>query len=147
MSVYLDQFARGWRHTSIYLLRDRTDEGGNQTFGFYRPDYSPRPAATNLHNLTTILADEGAIATPGTLAYTIPNEPATVHDMLLQKSDGTFELVVWGERFTGGSDTVTVNLGATVPKVLDTIPPGGVLQSTELDYTLGPVVLQGVTMP
>ena len=36
---------------------------------------------------------------------------------------------------------------ATVPKVLDTIPPGGVLQSNELDYTLGPVVLQGVTMP
>jgi glucoamylase len=34
-----------------------------------------------------------------------------------------------------------------VPKVIDTITPGGVSQSTELDYTLGPVVLQGVTMP
>jgi glucan 1,4-alpha-glucosidase len=34
-----------------------------------------------------------------------------------------------------------------VPKVIDTITPSGVAQSTELDYTLGPVVLQGVTMP
>ncbi len=34
-----------------------------------------------------------------------------------------------------------------VPKVMDTITPTGVSQSTELDYTLGPVVLQGVTMP
>ena len=34
-----------------------------------------------------------------------------------------------------------------VPKVMDTIPPSGVPQSTELDYTLGPVVLQGLTVP
>jgi glucoamylase len=32
----------------------------------------------------------------------------------------------------------------TAPKVIDTIPPSGVSQSTELDPTLGPVVLHGV---
>jgi carbohydrate-binding DOMON domain-containing protein len=36
---------------------------------------------------------------------------------------------------------------STVPKVMDTITPAGVLQSTELDYTAGPVVLQGVSIP
>ena len=36
---------------------------------------------------------------------------------------------------------------STVPKVMDTITPTGVLQSTELDYTAGPVVLQGVSIP
>ena len=35
----------------------------------------------------------------------------------------------------------------TVPKVIDTIPPSGVSQGTELDPTLGPVVLQGVPVP
>jgi carbohydrate-binding DOMON domain-containing protein len=40
----------------------------------------------------------------------------------------------------------TVDPG-TVPKAIDVLVPGGVLQSTELDYTLGPVVLQGVTIP
>ena len=36
---------------------------------------------------------------------------------------------------------------ASVPKVIDTITPLGVAQSTELDPTLGPVALQGMTIP
>lgn len=34
-----------------------------------------------------------------------------------------------------------------VPSVMDTIPPAGVSQDTELNPTLGPVVLQGVPVP
>jgi carbohydrate-binding DOMON domain-containing protein len=34
-----------------------------------------------------------------------------------------------------------------VPKAVDVITPSGVNQSTELDYTLGPVVIKGVTIP
>jgi len=116
MSMYLAQFKRGWSHTAVYLLRDRTDEAGNQTFGFFKPDYAPRKAATYLHNLTTILADRGEATRAGRLRYTLPEQPATVHDLLLQKSDGTFVLVVWGERLKG-SDGVTVRLGATYPAV------------------------------
>ena len=112
LSMYLDQFKRGWSYTSVYILRDRTDEGGNQRFGFYKPNYTPRKAALYLHNLTTILADKGTLADPGKLDYSIPDQPATVHDLLLQHSDGTFQLVVWDERIKG-EDTVTVNLGGT----------------------------------
>ncbi len=116
LSMYLDQFKRGWSHTAVYLLRDRTDEGGNQRFGFFKPDYTPRKAALYLHNLTTILADRGTIPEPATLKYAIPGQPATVHDLLLQKSHGGFELVVWGERVKG-SDRVTVNLGGAQASV------------------------------
>ncbi len=41
LSMYLDQFKRGWSHTAVYLLRDRTDEGGNQSFGFFKPRLHP----------------------------------------------------------------------------------------------------------
>ena len=116
LSMYLDQFKRGWSHTAVYLLRDRADEGGNQSFGFFKLDYSPRKAAVYLHNLTRILADQGLLARPSRLNYSIPEQPATVHEMLLQKSDGTFELVVWGERLKG-SDQVIVRLGETHPTV------------------------------
>ena len=34
-----------------------------------------------------------------------------------------------------------------VPKAVDVITPSGVAQSIELDYTLGPVVIKGVTIP
>ncbi|MCX5669787.1 MAG: glycosyl hydrolase [Planctomycetota bacterium] len=112
LSMYLDQFKRGWSYTSVYILRDRTDEGGNQRFGFYGPDYTPRQAALYLHNLTTILADKSALREPGKLDYSIPEEPATVHDMLLHNSDGTFQLIVWGERVKG-EDRLAVNLGGT----------------------------------
>ena len=60
LTMYLDQFKRGWSHTAVYLLRDRADEGGNQSFGFFKPDYAPRESAVYLHNLTTILADRGS---------------------------------------------------------------------------------------
>jgi hypothetical protein len=116
LTMYLDQFKRGWSYTAVYLLRDRTDEGGNQSFGFFKPDYTPRKAAVYLHNLTTILADQGSLAKPGQLNYSIPEQPATVHDLLLQRSDGTFELVVWNERLKG-VDEVTVHLGRTYPTV------------------------------
>ncbi|MGQ9523943.1 MAG: glycosyl hydrolase, partial [Armatimonadota bacterium] len=118
LTMYLAQFKRGWSYTCIYLLRDRTDEAGNQQFGFYRPDHTPRKAADYLHNLTTILADKGTLRTPGRLNYTIANQPETVHDLLLQKSSGAFELVVWNERFgSGASDDITLNLGARFASV------------------------------
>lgn len=112
MNSYLAQFKRGYAYTSVYLLRDRTDEDGNQAYGFYRPDYSPRKAALYLHNLTSILADKGSAAKPGRLDFTIMNQPKTVHELLLQRSDGTFQLIVWGERLRG-QDHVTLDLGVT----------------------------------
>ena len=70
----------------------------------------PALAATYIHNLTAILADKMPLAAPGSLNYSIADQPATVHDLLIQKSTGTFELVVWDEKATG-NDNVVVNLG------------------------------------
>jgi hypothetical protein len=110
LTLYLDQFKRGWAYTANYLMRDRVDESGNQKFGFFAPDYSPRKAAVCLHNLTTILDDRGSF-TPGRLDYSIGSQPETVHDLLLQKSNGALELVVWDERIDGTSDKVEATLG------------------------------------
>jgi len=150
LSVYLDQFKRGWSHTSIYLLRDRSDESGNQTYGFYQTDYTPRQAAIYLHNLTTILADDHSIPVPGTLDYTIPNQPSTVHDLLLQSHDGTFDLVVWDEHFTGGSDSINVKLTTPCSSVNIHDPTLGILpaqtltnaSSVALMLSNHPVILQ-----
>ncbi|MDB5001849.1 MAG: glycosyl hydrolase [Mucilaginibacter sp.] len=109
-NLYLSQFKRKWSYTAIYLLRDRSDESGNQTFGFYQKDYTPRKAAVYLHNLTTILTDKGSLKKPAALAYTIANQPETVHDLLLQNSNGKFQLVIWDEKATG-TDEVKVSLG------------------------------------
>lgn len=65
---------------------------------------------------TTILASAAAPSKLGKIAYSIPHQPGTVHDLLLQKRDGTFDLVVWDERVKGVNE-VTVDLGQVYPSV------------------------------
>lgn len=113
LNLYLSAFKRGWSYTFIYMLRDDPVQG---YWGLFDTGYQPKKSGTYLHNMTTVLADSGQ-GTTGKLDYSIAGEPATVHDLLLQKGDGTFELLVWDERPSGGSDDVTVNLGKVRPKV------------------------------
>jgi hypothetical protein len=106
LDLYLSAFSRGFKYTFIYMLRDDPSQG---IWGVVDVDYKPKKSGTYLHNLTTILADDAAVV-PGALDFSIAEQPATVHSLLLQKSSGIFELVVWDERHSGGSDQVTVDL-------------------------------------
>ena len=108
VNTYLAQFKRGWRYTFIYQLRD--GEGGSDNQGLFHSNSTPKLAATYIHNLTAILLDTIPVVSPGSLDYSIIDEPGTVHDLLIQKSNGTFELVIWDERVRG-NDNVKVNLG------------------------------------
>ena len=114
VNTYLAQFKRGWSYTFIYELGEGEGGGGNQ--GLFHQDWTPKLAATYIHNLTSILADDIRVATPGKLDYSIANAPSTVHDLLLQKSNGVFELVIWGEQVTG-SNNITVGFGNDPPNV------------------------------
>ena len=116
VNLYLSQFVRGYRHTAVYILRDRTDEEGVQTYGFFAPDYTPRLGARYLHNLTTILADTDRREVLDRLDYSITPKPGTVHDLLLQHSGGTFQLVIWGELLVG-SHRLTVRLDKMAKRV------------------------------
>lgn len=127
MSCYLAQYARGWSHTSIYIFRDRIDEASNQTFGFfgshwvqdkaYHYTYEPRRSAVYLHNLTHILDDDTPMAATASERFILPSKPATVHYMLMQKSTGKFCLVIWDERFEGGTDDVEIKFGRTIDEI------------------------------
>lgn len=148
VNLYLAQFARGYSYTSVYILRDRTDEEGVQSFGFFRPDYSPRTAAHYLHNLTRILADESMKSSPARLDYSIEPQHETVHDLLLQHSDGAFQLVIWGEALEGES-TVTIKLKKSVATAsifdptIGTLPIAKHTDTSEIVLTIGnhPIVV------
>ena len=43
-------------------------------------------------------------------------QTSTVHDLILQKSIGVFELEMWGEQVAGASD-ITISLGSARAKV------------------------------
>jgi hypothetical protein len=42
----------------------------------------------------------------GHLSYSIPGASGAVHDLLLQKANGAFELVVWGEQVKQSANLV-----------------------------------------
>lgn len=85
---------------------------------------NPKLAATAIHNLTTILADDGKGGqTPtASLNYTLDGLLTTGNSMVLGKSNGAYELVVWAEpkiwndatdtEISNPTTSVTVNLGS-----------------------------------
>jgi hypothetical protein len=141
LTMYLDQFARGWSHTAVYLLRDRTDESGNQAYGFYRADYTARPAVEFLHNLTTILSADPrpAVSSKGWDAGVV-DPPATVHQLLLRRADGVDQLIVWDER-VAGQDAVTVRVGKAHPAVKVYDPTVGIEPTGTVAADAGTVIL------
>jgi hypothetical protein len=118
------------------MLRDDSNQG---YWGLFDTNYAAKKSGTYLHNLTTVLADTGS-GTPGRLDYSVPNEPATVHDLLLQKSSGTFELVIWNDRPSGGTNDVTVTFAAPQGSVKVFDPTVGTA-ATETHASTGNVAL------
>ncbi|MCK1362180.1 RHS repeat protein [Bradyrhizobium sp. 199] len=139
LNTLVDAYKAGVSATYLYELFDRDSSAGNTNpeanFGLFNSDGTPKLAATGIHNLTTILADDGkgGLQPTDPLNYTLSNMPATGNSMVLGKSNGAYELVVWAEpklwndptdtEVSNSAQTVTVNLGAVhhSVKVYDTL--------------------------
>lgn len=96
----LEAYAHGIERTYLYELLDEGTGGREKegSFGLFRADGTPKPAATAIHNMTTILSDAaGSNFTPGKLDYTLTGMPGTADDLLLQESGDTFNLVLWND--------------------------------------------------
>ncbi len=148
LDIYLAQFARGFSNTSVYILRDRTDESGNQTFGFFRPDYTPRKAAVYLHNFTSILNRPGPGRRHAALDYEITAQPDTVHDLALTGRGGRSLLIVWDERGHGEDHPVIDLKGKHAIAVYDpTVGARAILRMADcshlqLSLTDHPVIIE-----
>lgn len=139
LNTLVDAYKAGASATYLYELFDRDSSAGNTNpeanFGLFNSDGTPKLAATAIHNLTTILADDGkgGLQPTDPLNYTLSNMPASGNSMVLGKSNGAYELVVWAEpklwkdanntEISNPTETVTVNLGGVhhSVKVYDTL--------------------------
>ena len=99
----LDAFKAGVSKVFLYQLLDEASSIAPNTpwgaLGLFNADGTAKPVAVALHNLSSLLADPNAPASfqPGTLDFTVTGLPQTASDELFEKSDGTFELVLWNE--------------------------------------------------
>jgi hypothetical protein len=120
-NVYLSAAKLGWQNTFVYLLFDEP-QANNAGWGFFSQsdgtaNVRPKLLGTYIHNMTRILSDTSSKFTPGTVNYSVANEPNTVHDLLMEKSDGTYELIIWGDQVPAKSANIIVNLGSSYPTV------------------------------
>ncbi|MBR0801686.1 RHS repeat protein, partial [Bradyrhizobium jicamae] len=127
LDTLMDAFKDGVSQTFLYELFDEASDpnftNAQAHFGLFNNDGSPKLVATAIHNLTTILSDPNASQpfTPGSLSYSLGNMPSGASQMLLEKHNGTFDLVLWNEQdiwnstthkeIAASTSTVTVNLG------------------------------------
>ncbi|RWX31368.1 calcium-binding protein [Rhizobium leguminosarum] len=167
LNTLMDGAALGSKQTFIYELLDAYSDpqGTNQEkhFGLFHLDYSAKPAATAIHNLTEILADDGAAKasfSAGTLNYSIDGLPSSARSLLTEKSDGSYQIIVWNEPdiWSQSSDTaiqatttaVKVNLGASFGSVKVFDPVTGTtavkslsnVSSLTLDVVDHPVIIE-----
>lgn len=123
----MDAFENGSANTYLYELFDNTQATGSygqDDFGLFRSDGSPKLAASAIHNLTTILSYSGAASSTASssFTYTLGNMPGLSHQMVLAKGNGGYDLVLWAEptvwndttdtEIKNAATNVTVKLGS-----------------------------------
>ncbi len=127
--LFAEYFNRGIARTYTYEL---ADEGTNSSdreedFGLLHYDLTPKPAYTAMKNLVTLIKEPGANFTPGSLDYTLSGSTDKVDHLLLEKSDGTFYLLLWheiavyspnsGQDIPNDDVSVTVNFASAMDQV------------------------------
>jgi hypothetical protein len=104
LNLLMDAASLGVAATYLYDLVDDGPDPGNDIqanhFGLFNLDGTAKPSAVAIHDLTTILADPGARAatfrtTP--LNVVITGLPSDGHSLVLEKSSGVYDIVLWAE--------------------------------------------------
>lgn len=104
LDLLFDAFRQGVGRTYLYqLLSAYPDPQRNSSdieYGLFNQDNSPKPVATAIHNLTSMLSDtstKAATFATGRLAYSVSGMPPTGQSVLLQRASGSYILVIWAE--------------------------------------------------
>jgi hypothetical protein len=95
-------FKHGVKRTFLYELLDEVSSPG---YGLLRADMSPRPAFTAVENLIATLDDTSTAFTPAPLSYAVTGADASLNQVLLEKHDGSYWLVLWLEKSSWNADT------------------------------------------
>jgi hypothetical protein len=92
--------------TGLYLY-DLIDDGVDTTlshagdhFGLFTTTGLAKPSAVAIHDLSTILTDSGAAAasfSPAPLTYAVSGLPPSGSSLVLEKSSGEYDVVLWAE--------------------------------------------------
>ena len=132
-----EYFRRGIARAYFYELLDQDAKPADPeaNFGLLRHDLSEKPIFSALKATIQLLQDPGGAFEPGKLDYSLSPSPEEVHQVLLQKRDGRFYLLLWQEvacydaakrqSIAVSPREVTLKLPAGVQKVTTYLPGTG----------------------
>ena len=99
--LFLENYARGIPRTYLYEFLDESSDPDlthfQQHWGLVRADGSEKPAFVSLKNLIAELSDGSNPASLRQLAWSLSAKNEQTHHLLLQKSNGEFDLILWQE--------------------------------------------------
>ena len=134
--LLLNHFSAGIERTYIYQLVDSfTSIGpidGFATHGLIRADATPKPPYYAIRSLISLLWDPPGDFAAGRLEYAVSSVPG-LRQLLLQKRDGTFYLVLWLERESMDPHTLQVRPPSVAPVTLSLARPPASLTVHGLD--------------
>ncbi len=97
--LLLEHYLRGTSRVYDYELVDQApdpDQANHEaSFGLLRNDFSPKPAYSALKNLLALTADPGPATAPSKLSYSVNGAPSDLRQILVQKRNGEFVLLLW----------------------------------------------------
>jgi hypothetical protein len=151
VELLLDDAQQGIAKTYLYELEQEAAGSGDGTgggLGLFNGT-APTPAATAIHNLTTILGNGGGGS--GVAAqYSITGLPAsTGHSLTLTGANGAIYIAIWNEDWSGATAPVTVSLDAPAAvSVYDPMQSASPVQtlagasSVPLNLTADPMIVE-----
>lgn len=128
-----------WRLGNPYYFYYAFYDDNSGAYGLFDDFGNAKPAAVAVHNVFALLADSGVQGlsfAPGKLDYALSGMPAPTtgvsgsggQQVLLQKSDGSFWLVLWNEQALNNTSTgadisiapvsITLTLGAIAKSIM-----------------------------
>ena len=102
--LLLENFTQGYERTYVYELFDLFSNAAKDevehNWGLFFNDGTPKPAAVGLADFIDLLDDDGSDSLTFKtvpLPYTLSGMPGSAEDLLLQKANGTYALVLWND--------------------------------------------------
>jgi hypothetical protein len=163
LNLVMDAAKMGVAKTFLYELVDNPYSGGGawDYGGLYHSNWTPKPAATALHNLIhTLTTSDGAVPMTTMPSYTVSGLSGYNSSLTVHEANGGYDIVVWAEpdiwdanshtAIKAATQTATVQLGQTVagyavydPLVgTSPIATGGATSQIRVQVTDHPVIIE-----
>jgi hypothetical protein len=99
--LFLEDFTHGVTRTYLYEFMDESSDPGLSDaelhWGLVRADGSEKPAFSAMKNLIAELSDTAEPAQLHHLDWALSSSDPRIHNLLLEKSNGAFDLIFWQE--------------------------------------------------